>query len=547
MTRVQTIADIFAAFAAVDVPNTTLFKTNIATFAGYLNTSAGCITTAFSDDKFGNRMFGTDLIVTKANNIASILTAFSDVKIPESGFFDDNIKKFASNLGNAADDIVSAISAFAEANITEDQINSAKNAASAISEFASISSKNFDVGNVTAFLNSLSGTYVEGGTGLLDKLTSQIGNFSAIGTEKETIKNTAEALKSLINSCQPVKDVDCVNLGNFSTIISTIATNFSTFATTVGGIDSTILAAATNNCDIIIAKIKELNGVDLTGAKSLGETLDKLAKDGIDEFLKKFSDSKTDVDDAIDILVNNVASSAQRDTSKKTVSDAFIELSKRGISAIKSLANDTDSFESAGAYCVDGFVLGVDNNLYKVTAAGTRIGDYAYEAAKKAIDSNSPAKKFIELGGFSGEGFVIGMDKMRQKVSASGVGMANVALNSIQDAIYRVSDIIQNDIDAQPTIRPIVDLSEAKLGARSLNSMFSDNTSFGLASQISRNRRNKVQSTNDDVVSAIKELGMSQGNNGNTYNINGITYNDGSNVAEAIRTIIRAARVERRS
>ena len=132
-----------------------------------------------------------------------------------------------------------------------------------------------------------------------------------------------------------------------------------------------------------------------------------------------------------------MASSAQRDTSKKTVSDAFIELSKRGISAIKSLANDTDSFESAGAYCVDGFVLGVDNNLYKVTAAGTRIGDYAYEAAKKAIDSNSPAKKFIELGGFSGEGFVIGMDKMRQKVSASGVGMANVALNSIQDAIYR--------------------------------------------------------------------------------------------------------------
>ena len=142
---------------------------------------------------------------------------------------------------------------------------------------------------------------------------------------------------------------------------------------------------------------------------------------------------------------------------------------------------------------------------------------------------------------------MIGMDKMRQKVSASGVGMANVALNSIQDAIYRVSDIIQNDIDAQPTIRPIVDLSEAKLGARSLNSMFSDNTSFGLASQISRNRRNKVQSTNDDVVSAIKELGMSQGNNGNTYNINGITYDDGSNVAEAIRTIIRAARVERRS
>ena len=37
---------------------------------------------------------------------------------------------------------------------------------------------------------------------------------------------------------------------------------------------------------------------------------------------------------------------------------------------------------------------------------------------------------------------------------------------------------------------------------------------------------------------------MRQG--GNTYQINGITYDDGSNVVGAVETLVRAARIERR-
>ena len=53
---------------------------------------------------------------------------------------------------------------------------------------------------------------------------------------------------------------------------------------------------------------------------------------------------------------------------------------------------------------------------------------------------------------------------------------------------------------------------------------------------------------NSDVISAIENLGRKLGNtNGNTYNINGITYDDGSGVSDAIETLIRAAKIERRS
>ena len=60
--------------------------------------------------------------------------------------------------------------------------------------------------------------------------------------------------------------------------------------------------------------------------------------------------------------------------------------------------------------------------------------------------------------------------------------------------------------------------------------------------------RSKCQNgTANDVVSAINKLGSNLGSTGDTYNINGITYDDQSSVSEAIQTLIRAANIERRS
>ena len=49
------------------------------------------------------------------------------------------------------------------------------------------------------------------------------------------------------------------------------------------------------------------------------------------------------------------------------------------------------------------------------------------------------------------------------------------------------------------------------------------------------------------VVSAINKLRKDIGNVGGTTNIvNGVTYDDGSNISNAVEAIVRAARIERR-
>lgn len=542
--RVQRLCDIFNAFAEVKIPYSSLSFSTLSSFATNLKNAAPKLVEAFGSENFGNEVFNNMYLPQRAQRISEVLTSFASIKVPPSGLLDDTIKSFANKLNAAAPNIVSVVNQFKDANITETDISSAKNAAAALNAFASISSDNLDPENLVSFINALNGTYAEGGGGLLDKLVAQLGNMKSVGDAKDTVVLAADSIKSLISSCTKVNDIDCINLLSFSNTIGNVATGLSSFCSTVSGIDETTMTSMKTNIDDVISKVKSMNNIDSTGIKGFTDSLVKLAKDGIQGFVDKFANSQTDTDSAISSLVTNASNSAKSETQKTKIGNAFAELVTKAVSTIKGKKSD---FTDSGSYCVDGFVLGIDNNIWKAYNAGTRLGDAAYKAAKEAIDSNSPAKKFIQLGNFSGEGFIIGMDNMRRRVATSGRNMASSAIDSVRESIEKVSDVIQNDVDAQPVIRPIVDLSEAKTSARALSSMFNGGTSVGIATQINNSRRRKVQSTNDDVVSAIKELGATQGSNGNTYNINGITYDDGSNVADAVRTLIRAARVERRT
>ena len=140
---------------------------------------------------------------------------------------------------------------------------------------------------------------------------------------------------------------------------------------------------------------------------------------------------------------------------------------------------------------------------------------------------------------------------MGSSVYGAGKSMGEEVTNSISSALNTALNLLNSDMDAQPTIRPILDLSDVESGVGSLSSMFNNGPSLGVAANLkainsSMNARSQNGTTND-VVSAINKLGRSLGNvGGDTYNINGVSVNDDSGLADAVRTIIRAANIERR-
>ena len=58
---------------------------------------------------------------------------------------------------------------------------------------------------------------------------------------------------------------------------------------------------------------------------------------------------------------------------------------------------------------------------------------------------------------------------------------------------------------------------------------------------------NRQNGDNDDIISALNKLRGDLGNiGGDTYVIDGVTYDDGTNISEAVKTLVHAAKVERR-
>ena len=94
-----------------------------------------------------------------------------------------------------------------------------------------------------------------------------------------------------------------------------------------------------------------------------------------------------------------------------------------------------------------------------------------------------------------------------------------------------------------------MDLSNVESSSKRLGDMF-DNTNLrinGVSGTLAGGvGRIQNRADNSDVIAALKDLKDGMSNNANTYNINGVTYDDGSNVASAVETLVRAARIERR-
>ena len=107
-----------------------------------------------------------------------------------------------------------------------------------------------------------------------------------------------------------------------------------------------------------------------------------------------------------------------------------------------------------------------------------------------------------------------------------------------------------DDVNTQPTIRPIVDLSNVENSSDAISNMLAMDptvSAFSNVHSISAMMNRNQNGANDDVISAIKDLGKTIGKaSGDTYQINGITYDSGSEVSDAIQTLIRASIIEGR-
>ena len=218
--------------------------------------------------------------------------------------------------------------------------------------------------------------------------------------------------------------------------------------------------------------------------------------------------------------------------------------------AVSSARGYRLKFYDAGGYLVAGFANGIRDNIYLAQRAAIDMSSSTELAARSRLHINSPSKVFRKIGAGVPEGFAQGIERFSYLGTRAVESMSNDAIDSASKVLSNINAVLTNDVNAQPMIRPVVDLSNVESSSDAISNMLSMDptvSAFSNVSSISAMMNRNQNGANDDVVSAIKDLGKTIGKaSGDTYQINGITYDSGSEVSEAIQTLIRASIIEGR-
>lgn len=174
--------------------------------------------------------------------------------------------------------------------------------------------------------------------------------------------------------------------------------------------------------------------------------------------------------------------------------------------SVTAIRDYHDQFKQAGAYLVEGFADGISENTYRVEAKARAMARAAAEAAEDELDEHSPSRVGYHIGDFFGLGFVNAIGTYAVKAYNASAEMADSAKTGLGNAIAKVKDMIDNGVDGQPMIRPILDLSDVEEKSHRLNTLFSRSQALTVSTGIAAARGRNLQ--NEDT----------NPNTGNSYN-----------------------------
>jgi aerobic-type carbon monoxide dehydrogenase small subunit (CoxS/CutS family) len=392
--------------------------------------------------------------------------------------------------------------------------------------------------------------------GKLGKVAEGIRGFVwELQKDNVITQDSIAKINAVNNIMWAIADLGKINLGDTSGKLEELGARLGSFGNKiteyVKGINTVSLddlQSGKEKINKIIEIANTLAAVSSDPIEQLGEKLKNFATDALKKFVDGLNATqpKDDATNAIKTLIDAIIKGMEE--KKPDVENGSKAVVETAMTTLKSY--DMSGAEEIGKNFVQGFANGINNNLYLARDAGSAVGKQALEAAKQSIDSHSPSKETYKLGTFFDQGFINGIKSLEDKIYSETYGVGDKARLGLGRAIRGVSNLISEGIDDEFTIRPVLDLSDVQSGAAAINGMLGV-PSVGVAANlnaISTGMRTYRQNGGDDVISAIDKLGKNLGNTtGDTYNINGITYDNGSEIQEAVSTLVRAARIERRT
>ena len=339
---------------------------------------------------------------------------------------------------------------------------------------------------------------------------------------------------------------DDTTLSEFGSDMSSFGLYFGAFYSSISGIDTGTLSGVITQVNRLVDMAKGMVDLDISGMNGFGTALMKLGQVGIDGFMSAFTNCSEKASNATSTMIgyisNGIIANQYVCTLNMTtlvtgilevIRNKYTEFYTTGSTIMTNLINGIKSkdlliktiftlsisgaltsikekyqeFYNAGAYLVQGFINGIADNIESAAQKSAEMAAAAANAAKKELDEHSPSKVGYKIGDYFGVAFVNAISDYEDASYNAGRNVAYMAKNGLSSAVMRISDLIDSGIDTEPTIRPVLDLSDVENKAVRLNALLSRTQAVKAGAEITEySHRNGRENQN-----GIKD------SNGNTY------------------------------
>lgn len=463
--------------------------------------------------------------VSNAKNIGTMMTELQKA-LPKDEWFDGVMQ---------LDDFGSDISAFGQGLLVY-------NANVADIDFTKVSASVSQAKRMVSLANSIYGNSSNIESGIktfkdFEDIGETIKDYSddVSNTNMDSISNSISIgfrLKTFISS---LKDINTTGITSFKDAVSKLG------KVELGSIKNTLNESA---------KTFSTNGLSIVEALSSGMTMRRskaisAMSNIVNDVQKTITNRNENFKKTGVVLISMLAvgMAAQKEHVKNIASQVAIASANGALNPAYSYMNNN------GRNLGLGLVYGVLSMQQSAYNAGFALGQAAVRGERAGQQSHSPSKATYQSGIWLGEGMINGCRDIATKVFSTGKKLGTGIVDSVSEAMQSAEDIFDSTVDVAPVITPVIDLTDIQTGAARITSMFNNPSVTPMTNirAISGMMGNRQNGNNEDVVNAINGLKKSIGNAGNTYNnISGITYDNGSAVSEAIETLVRAAKIERR-
>jgi tape measure domain-containing protein len=186
---------------------------------------------------------------------------------------------------------------------------------------------------------------------------------------------------------------------------------------------------------------------------------------------------------------------------------------------LKITDKSSDTFKELGVGAIRGFRQGLNdkNERGKAIRAISKLVDDLIDEVRTKLSIRSPSRVFEEIGRYTSLGMANGITSGATTVTSAVSDLGTAAIDTMQNTIGGLASLVADEIDVNPVIAPILDISDVQRKSDEIAELYRRATitptaSYSQAATISKSRAAADNVAAVDAAKTVQEIRFEQNN-----------------------------------